>query len=61
MCVLDAQSFRGADCDTDHCLVVANIRERLSVSKEAAQKLDGKRINLRKLNDLEDVCSFWRT
>jgi len=25
--VLDIQSFRGADCDTDHYLVVANLRK----------------------------------
>jgi hypothetical protein len=31
--ILDVQSFRGADCDTDHYLVVAKIRERLAVSK----------------------------
>jgi len=23
--VVDVQSFRGADCDTDHCLAVANL------------------------------------
>jgi hypothetical protein len=29
----------GADCDTDHCLVVAKVREILAVSKQAAQTL----------------------
>ena len=51
--ILDGRSFRGADCDTDHYLVVAKVRERLAVSKQVAQKLDGKRFNLMKLKDLE--------
>jgi len=33
--------------------VVAKVRERLAVSKQAAQKFDGERFNLRKLNELE--------
>ena len=45
--------FQGADCDTDHCLVVAEVTERLAVSKQAAQNFDGERFNLRKLNKLE--------
>lgn len=31
--VLDDKSFRGSDCVTDHYLLAAKLRERLSVSK----------------------------
>jgi len=47
--MLDVWSFRGADCDTDHILVVAEVRERLAVSKQGAQKFDMGRFYLRKL------------
>jgi hypothetical protein len=51
--ILDVRSFRGADCDPDHYLVVAKVRERLTVSKQAAQKFDAERFNLKKLSELE--------
>jgi hypothetical protein len=51
--ILDVRSFRGADCDTDHYLVVAELRERISVNKRARQNSDLERFDLKKLNDVE--------
>jgi hypothetical protein len=44
-------SILDADCDTDHYLVVAKIRERLAVSKRSVNKMDMGRFNLKKLNE----------
>jgi hypothetical protein len=51
--ILDVRSFRGADCDTDHYMVVAKLRERISVSKRARQNFDLERFDLKNLDDVE--------
>jgi len=48
------RSFRGAGCGTDHYLVIAKVRERLAVGKQAAQSFDRQGFNLRKLKELEN-------
>jgi len=53
--ILDVRNVRGADCDADHYLVVAKVRERLAVSKQTAQNFNGDRFNLRELYELEVV------
>jgi len=45
--ILDVRPFRAADCDTDHYLVVAELRERISVSKRARKKFDLERFDLK--------------
>jgi hypothetical protein len=38
--VFDVQSFRATDCDSDHYLVVAKLRERLAVNKQRSHRFD---------------------
>jgi hypothetical protein len=51
--VLDVKSFRAADCDSDHYLVVAKVRERLAANKQRSKRFDMERFN-KKLNKIED-------
>jgi hypothetical protein len=38
---------RQQTCDTHHYIVAANVRERLPVSKQAAEETDTERFNLK--------------
>jgi hypothetical protein len=51
--VLDVRSFRAADCDSDHYLVVGKVRERLALNKQRPQRFDMERFNLKKLKEVE--------
>jgi hypothetical protein len=42
-----------ADCDTDNCLVVAKLRERLAVNKQRSHRFHMEEFNLKKLNEVE--------
>jgi hypothetical protein len=50
--VFNVQSFRAENYDTDHCLVVAKVRERLAVDKRS-HGFHMERFNLKKLNEVE--------
>jgi hypothetical protein len=49
----DIRSFRAADCDTDHYLVVAKITERLAVKKQTTHRVLIERFNIKTLNEVE--------
>jgi hypothetical protein len=51
--ILEIRFFRGADCNTDHSVVVEEVRERLAVTKETTRKFDVERFNLKELRELE--------
>jgi len=56
--MLDVQSFREADCDSDYCVVFAKVREILAVSKQDMQKFDREIFTLRQLNVLEVMKQY---
>jgi hypothetical protein len=51
--ILHVRSFRAADCNADHYLVVAEVRERVEVHKQETQRFDVERFKLRQLRKLE--------
>jgi hypothetical protein len=56
--VLDVQSFKAADCNSNHYLVVVKVRERLAVNKQRSQRFHMERFNLKKLNEVEGKEQF---
>jgi hypothetical protein len=56
--VLGIRSFRAADCDSDHYLVVAKVRETLAVNKQISCRFHMERFNLKKLNEVEGKGQF---
>ncbi|KAJ4425580.1 hypothetical protein ANN_27775 [Periplaneta americana] len=51
--IVDIRTFRGADCNSDHYLVIGELRERLSVSKQVEQQVNITKFNILKLKDKE--------
>jgi hypothetical protein len=56
--LLDARSFRAADCDSDHYLGVAKVKERLAVNKQGSHRFHMERFNLKKINEVEGKEQF---
>jgi hypothetical protein len=50
--ILDVRSFRAADYDIDHYVVVAEVRERLAVSKQTTHIFHMETLNPKKLNEV---------
>jgi hypothetical protein len=51
--ILDVQPFKGIDCDTGHDLILAKLRERISISKRVRQNFDVEKFVLKTLDDVE--------
>jgi hypothetical protein len=58
--VPDVRSFRAADCETNHYLVVvvAKVRERLAANKQTSHRFHMERFGLKELNDVEGKEQF---
>jgi hypothetical protein len=51
--ILDVQSFRAADFDTDRYLVIAKVRDRLAVTKERSHRFHMEKFNFKKLKSIK--------
>jgi hypothetical protein len=56
--VLGGRLFGAADCDIDHQLVVAKVRERLAVSKKTKHRSHMEGYNIKKLNEIESKGQY---
>jgi hypothetical protein len=45
--------FKAADCDANHCLVIAEVRERLTRSKQTTHRFYVEKFSYKKLNELD--------
>jgi hypothetical protein len=43
--------FRGAECDIDHCLIVAEVRGALSVHKKISREIICEQFSMKKLTE----------
>jgi hypothetical protein len=53
--VLDFPSLGAADCDSDHYLILANVKERLAVNKQRSHRFHMETFNLKILNEVEGI------
>jgi hypothetical protein len=56
--VLDVRSFRAADYDTDHYLVLVKVKERLTMNKERSHTFHIEGFSLKKLNEAKGKVRY---
>jgi hypothetical protein len=56
--VLDVLSFRGAECNTNHRLMMGKVRERLAVNKHTTHRFHMESFNLKNLNEVEGTEQY---
>jgi DUF1365 family protein len=55
---LNVRSYRAAECDNEHYLVLAKFKEKLAVSKQRSKRFYIERFNLMKLNYVEGIKQY---